>query len=247
MHRAALAVALAAILGPAAAASVAHAQIRSAEDCDAAILASPETAREDASLWTRLGGGTVAELCEAAALEAMGATASAARLLTELAQDRRRAHPADLRAAIYADAARLWLDAGRPDRARAALDNLDRIARATPDDLLLRARIAAAVADWPAALASLDALIAVAPGDARAHALRAAALRRSGDLGAARDAAEGALALAPTLPEALFEAAAAAAETGDVAAAETLWLELIEISPDHDLANLARRNLVTPD
>lgn len=238
MHRAVLALAL--ILPPAA-----HAEIRSAGDCAAAVAENPEAAREDAAVWTRLGGGTPAELCEAAALEAMGATLSAARRLTELAGDRRRAHPPDLRAAIYLDAARLWLDAGRPDLARAALANRARLTPATAESLTLGARAAAAAGDWPGALETLDALIALRPDDARAHALRAAALRRSGDPAAALTEARAALALAPTMPEALFEAAAAEAESGDALAAETLWLRLIAAHPDHDLATLARRNLVT--
>lgn len=242
MHRAALALALAA-----AAAGPGRAEIRSAADCAAAVAADPQAAREDAAAWARLGGGFEAEICEAAALEAMGAAGSAALLLTRLAENPRRALPPALRVAIYDDAARLWLDAGRPDLARAVLANLDRLAPADTARLRLASRAAAAEGDWPAALASLDALIAAAPGDAGARALRAAALRLSGDPAAARAEAEAALALAPDLPAALFEAGAAAAEAGDPAAAEAAWLRLIAVHPDHDLATDARRNLAAPE
>ncbi len=225
------------------AASPAAAEIRSPQACDTAIAADPAAAREEAAVWTRLGGGTAAELCEAAALEAMGAAGSAARLLTALGQDRRRAHPLDLRVAILADAARLWLAADRPDLALQTLDAADRLAPTVPARLELRARIAAAAEDWPAATAALDALIAADPKDAAARALRAGALRRAGDAPAARTEAAAALALAPDLPAALFEAGAAAAETGDIAAAEAAWLRLIAAHPDDPLATFARRNL----
>jgi tetratricopeptide (TPR) repeat protein len=227
------------------AAAPAAAEIRSAADCAAAIAEDAAAAREAAAVWTRLGGGAEAEICEAAALEAMGAMGAAALILTELAENRRRALPAALRLAVYEDAARLWLADGRPELAVQVLDNLDRLAPATPDRLRLRARVAAEAGDWPQATAALDALIAAAPDDARARALRAASLRLGGAPYAARAEAEAALALDPDLPEGLFEAAAAAAETGDRAAAATLWRRLIAAHPDHELATLARRNLAS--
>jgi tetratricopeptide (TPR) repeat protein len=227
----------------AALAAPAAAEIASQSDCQVAIAADPAAAREEAAVWTRNGGGVNARLCEAAALAAMGATATAARLLTALATNPNRAMSIELRILALIDGARLWLDAGAPDLAGAALD---RAAQLAPDDAripILRARIAAADGDWPAALAALDARLDVAPDDAPARALRAAALRRSGDPEAAAAEADRALALVPGLPEALFEAAAARAELGDEAGAETLWLELIATHPDHPLATPARRNL----
>src|SRR5690606_33746399 len=123
--------------------------------------------------WTRRGGGAEARLCEAAALAAMGATATAARLLTALAANPNRAMGVQSRATALIDAARLWLDAGAPDLASEALDSA---ARLTPDEreiALVRADIAAAEGDWPAALAALDARLAADPEDAPARALRA--------------------------------------------------------------------------
>ncbi|MBP7240437.1 hypothetical protein [Amaricoccus sp.] len=222
-------------------AAPATAEIRDAAGCKAAIAASPETAREEASIWKRLGGGTEAELCEAAALEAMQAYGSAALILTNLAENKRRLLAPALRVAIYEDAARLWLNDARPDLTLAILDNLDRVAPPrTEARLILRARAQAAEGDHAGAAATLAA---AEPGDAEAKALRAAALRLGGDPQAARAEAEAALALAPDLPAGLFEAGAAAAETGDAAAAEALWLRLIAAHPDHPLATDARRNL----
>jgi tetratricopeptide (TPR) repeat protein len=221
----------------------ARAEITSPEECRAAVAADPAAAREDAAAWTRRGGGAEARLCEAAALAAMGATASAARLLTALATNPNRAMSARDRANALIDGARLWIDAGAPDLAAAALDRAEQLAPEDREIALLRAEVAAAEGDWPAALAALDARLAVDPADAPARALRAAALRYAGDPNAARDEADRALGLAPELPEALFEAAAARAELGEDAAAIELWLRLLAAHPEHPLADPARRNL----
>lgn len=184
-----------------------------------------------------------ARLCEAAALEAMGATASAARLLTGLAQNPNRAMSRNLRVVTLADAARLWLEAGVPSEAAAALDAAEDIAPPDAERDVLRARVAAAEENWPGAIAALDRALATDPTDAEARVLRAAALRLSGDPQAARAEADRARADAPDLPAALFEAAAARAELGETAEAARLWLSLLERFPDHDLAAAARRNL----
>ena len=87
----------------------AAAEIRSAEDCAAAVAADPATAREEAALWARTGGGVPARLCEADALAALGAHGSAALLLTRVAESRNRAMPAPLRAVVFEDAAGVWI------------------------------------------------------------------------------------------------------------------------------------------
>lgn len=221
----------------------ARAEISSPEECRAAVAADPVAAREDAAAWTRAGGGAAARLCEAAALAEMGATATAARLLTALATNPNRAMGVQTRATALIDATRLWLDAGAPELASAALDTAERLTPENPEIPLLRAHAAAAGGDWPAALAALDTRLADEPDDAAARALRAAALRNAGDPAAAREEADRALGLAPDLPEALFEAAAARAELGEDAAAIELWLRFLGDHPDHPLAAASRRNL----
>ncbi|WP_299134124.1 hypothetical protein [uncultured Amaricoccus sp.] len=219
------------------------AEITRVEDCAPAIAADPAAAREQASVWYRLGGGTAARLCEASALEAMGADATAAQLLTGLAQNTNRVMSVPLRVSIIEDAGRLWLAAGRADLARETLASADRLSPPSAARLILRARAEAAEDDWTAAEASLSAALAEEPDNARARALRAATLRQLGDPAAALAEANRARAEDPDLPEAMFEAAAALAETGDTEAASQLWLDLIETHGDGDLAVLARRNL----
>jgi tetratricopeptide (TPR) repeat protein len=223
--------------------AAAGAEIRSADACAAAVAADPARAREEAAVWSRMGGGLPARLCEAEALSALGAHGTAAELLTRLAENPNRAMSAGLRATVLGDAAAAWLDAGRADLARAVLAQADRFAEPTADRLVLRARAEAAAADWPAAQASLEAALARTPDDALTQALLAAALRHQGDPQGALVAADRALALAPGLPEGLFEAAAARAETGDAASAARLWRELLRRHPTSSLAEAARLNL----
>ncbi|PZQ52552.1 MAG: hypothetical protein DI556_02570 [Rhodovulum sulfidophilum] len=219
------------------------ADIASASECEAAIKANPALAREQAARWSRLGGGTEARLCEAAALEALGADATAAQLLTGLAQNPNRAMGADLRATTYEDAARLWLRLDRPDLARDALLSANRLTEPEPARFVDLARAEAGLGNWAAARDALDQALALDPGDAGAIALRAATLRHLDDPAAALADARRALALAPDQPEALFEEGAALATQGDTEAAAAAWTRLIEAHPDSDLAAPARRNL----
>ncbi len=135
------------------------------------------------SVWKRLGGGTEAELCEAEALEAMGAFGSAARILTGLGENAKRALPLALRAAVLEDAARLWLADGRPDLARQGWPISRGCAAAAPTQLMLAARAEAGLGRWSAAAATLatadrgGAAERRGPCPARG---RAAAGRRSG-------------------------------------------------------------------
>jgi tetratricopeptide (TPR) repeat protein len=224
-------------------AAPASAQIASPEDCTAAIARDPALAREDAALWYRMGGGTPARLCEAAALEAMGAYGTAAHLLTRTAENPNRAISAPLRRTLFEDASRLWLASDQPGLALETLAAAQALGGLSRDGALTAARAHAAQEDWPAAQATLAALIADRPEDPGLRALLAAALRRGGDPEAGLAEAEVALARDPTQPEALFEAGAALAELGRNDEATGSWLALLAANPNHDLAPSARANL----
>ena len=225
------------------AAAPAHGEIRSAEDCAAAVAADPAAAREDAALWQRTGGGVPARLCEAAALSALGANATAARLLTNLAENPNRAIGRALRAVIFTDAARQWLDADQPDLAAAALDRADALAAAPPDRQVLRARVAAAAGDWPAAQCR--------PRDgARRRPRRRpgprAPRRRAPQPGRPGGGARRGRDRPPPRPGPARGAVRdrrGARRDRRRRRRQRLWLELIEKHPDSDLAALARANL----
>lgn len=231
------------ILAACLAAMPASAEIRSAGACAPAIAEDAAKAREEAALWVRTGGGVPARICEAAALEALGALATAALLLGTLAAERNTVMAADLRATIFADAAGLWREAGRPDLARAALAAADRLVAPDAGSLTARARAEAEGGDWAAADASLAAALALSPDDAEILALRAATLRHTGAVDDALATARKARARAPDLAEAQFEEAAAVAESGDALAAIPLWQGLIADHPGTPLAEAAARNL----
>jgi tetratricopeptide (TPR) repeat protein len=217
-------------------------EIRSAAECGPAVAADAAAAREAAAHWFRHGGGAEARLCEAAALEALGAHATAAALLTRLAENPNRVLPRRLRATILADAARLWLAAGHPETAQAALASSERLAPPDAEVLLTMARAAAALGAWPEARDALDRILAEAPDHALARSLRAATLRAAGETAAALAEARAALEASPGLAEARFEEAAALAELAQTEAAVAAFLDLAADAPDHDLAPLARSN-----
>ncbi len=218
-------------------------EITKPEECAPAIAANPEAAREAAAVWSRLGGGAPARLCEAAALEAMGATVTAAQMLTALGENDNRALVPAARASILEDAGRLWLLSDRPDISLKLLISADKITRPSADRWILRARAEAAEQNWAAAEASLGKALADRPADALALSLHAATLRHLDRPEAALIEARKALVLDPDLAEALFESAAALKATGQSREADQLWLRLIEVDPGSDLAALARQNL----
>lgn len=221
----------------------ADAAIRSMAECRAAIAADANRAREEAAQWVRFGGGAEARVCEARALEALGARKNAAVILTETASDRGNGLPAATRANLLREAGRLWLALGEPALANATLSAVLEIVKEDADTLALRAEALGRLRLWPAAVDDLTRALALDPARADILALRAAARRRTEDKAGALADAEAALAILPHLPEALFEKGASLALLGRTDAALDVWFRLIELHPDSEMAALARRNI----
>lgn len=224
-------------------ATASNAEINSVETCRTAIAEDPQVAREDASVWFRNGGGVPARLCEAAALEEMGANATAARILTGMAANPNRAMDAVLRATIFADGARLWLVSGRPDLTLEALRQAETLVVPDSDLIILRARAQAALDDWPAALVTVSPLAEQLPGNADLQALLAATLLENGKLPEAKEAAQRALTIEPALPQGLFQMAKAEAALGNTTEASRLLLQIINTWPNDPIADQARQQL----
>ncbi|HEU0223747.1 MAG TPA: tetratricopeptide repeat protein [Paracoccaceae bacterium] len=221
----------------------AGAEIRSMAECVAAIGTRPSVAREEAAQWATFGGGAEAKACEARALEALGAKTTAAVILTEVASDRGNGLPAATRAALLRDAGRLWLEEGQPAVAREALTRGLDIGPADPDALAMRGEASGRLGLWPDAVRDLTEALKLAPGRADILALRAAAKRKSRDPAGGLEDAEAALANLPHLEEALFEKGACLAVLGRIPEALDVWFRLIELHPESEMAELARRNI----
>lgn len=142
--------------------------LTSLSDCDNAIVADPARAREAAARWITEGGGGQARLCEAFALDATGATGTAAIRFTEIAQDPNIALSAPQRAAAFLEAARLWEDVGQLTLARETLEAAQSL-DPNGDIPLHIARIALALRDGETARAMLAYLGEAAPPLLRAE------------------------------------------------------------------------------
>ena len=161
----------------------AKAEIRTLEACAAAIEEDADGALSEAARWITLGGGAAARLCEASALQALGADRLAAMKLTELAQDPGVALSADERAVLFIDASAIWRADGQ---ALLAKETADRAVRLTPhvpgSSMTLNARDARLALAWAQsdlgeveqARALVTDLLRDAPDDPDALALRAA-------------------------------------------------------------------------
>lgn len=205
-------------------ATPARAEIASLADCETRIAAAPTAAREEAARWVALGGGTPARLCEAMALDALGATRTAAVKLTQLGQDTRAAMEPAERAAILANAGHLWLSLGAAALARDTLRTARSLDPGTTLEPLAEAELA--LGDWGAAAEVLTALIERAPSETL-YRLRALTFRQQGRL----DAAGADLARAGDGPDARLERAALLAAQGNRTAAAEILLALIRAQP----------------
>ncbi|MEL6235568.1 MAG: tetratricopeptide repeat protein [Pseudomonadota bacterium] len=217
--------------------------LTSMAQCMQRISQDPQRAREEAAQWLVLGGGAEARACEARALEALGARATAAVILVEVAADWGNGLPAFSRAAMMRDAGRLWLAEGNFVIAEQALTQAISIGLDDADTRVMRAEARGRQGLWTGAISDLDTALASHPDRADLLALRAAARRKSGDTDGALTDAEAALALLPTFPEALFEKGAALAVSGRIPDALAVWFELIRLHPETEMAELARRNM----
>lgn len=211
------------------------------EHCLAMAEEDPHGARSFAENWTMQGGGEAAEHCAALAMLSLGEAQRAAESLERIAMRSQAGLAA--RAAVFGQAGRAWIAAGRPDRAHAALTLALALTPADPDLLTERAMALLAL-DRPAeALADAEAVVAQAPARAEAWVLRASALRRLERLQPATESIARALALEPRNAEALLERGLIRLALGDPAGARADWEAVMELDPDGMAADLAAQNL----
>lgn len=212
-------------------------------ECRQRIAQNPTLAREEAAIWSTFGGGAEALVCEARALEELGARTSAARILTEVATDRGNGLPAATRALLLREAGRLWLVTRQPRLTIKTLTSANELARADIETLSMLAEAHAQLGEWDNALQELTEGLELDPTRADLMTLRAAAKRKSGDPAGALTDSEAALRLLPAYMEAMFEKGAALALLDRMPEALDVWFKLIELDPDGPMADLARRNI----
>jgi tetratricopeptide (TPR) repeat protein len=212
----------------------------SAAECQAAIAADAEAAREAAAQWVLSGGGAEARLCEAAALTALGAIGTAAEKLTMLAQDRGVNLSAGLRAQILEDAGGLWLDAGQPKIAAEVLDAALQLAAPDVGRLLATVQAHRSAGNMRDARAILELLVAQYPDEPDALALAAEFALLQDQATRALELAGAALRRDPAHAEAMFRRAEAYARLGQRERAAEAWLALVAAHPGTDIADRAR-------
>ncbi len=225
-------------------ATPASGQVRDPEACQALAASDPGTAVEAAREWSRFGGDVPAGVCEALALEAMGALGTAGRRLEELARSAPEADLADAdRAALLEIAAGFHLRSGMPGAALAAAEAGLALPGASPLLNRLKGQALTELGEPQQALVALNAALAERPDDVTGLKLRAR-LRREAEAaqGALADAAE-AVRLAPEDPGSWFEKGAAEAALGRNAEARESLLTAISLDREGLVGNAARVEL----
>lgn len=187
------------------------------ESCLAGSIDAPAAQRERAARELALGGGTPWRICEALALEAMGARRAAATALSELAQDQTAGLDPEDRAELADAASALWQEVGQFRLARLLAQSGDR--------LVTLARAEASVGDWQGLLETLDRLGAVKGSDR--PLLRARALIELGQSTRAREV----LAPLPRTPTSELERARLQLEMGETADAAARLASIATMDP----------------
>ena len=204
--------------------------VRAYQACLDRVARDPVAGREAAGEWLRFGrGGVQASLCEANALAALGAHASAARSLQEAAPTA----PKSVKAELLALAAEFWLAGGRGPEAEAAA-NAALTAAAEGDPLRVaalrvRARLRLAEGAWTAAAIDLTGALGLAAPGERAGLRAARARARNGmeDAAGALADADAALAADSALAAAWLEKGRAELALGRPDAARESLLQAI--------------------
>jgi tetratricopeptide (TPR) repeat protein len=215
--------------------------VRDPDACAARVAQDPARGLEAAREWSRFGGGASAAVCEALALERLGAFSAAAGRLEELARDApAETYDAGQRAELLELAAGFRLRGGAPAAALKAAESGIALAPGRAGLRRLRGEALAELGRGAAARGALDAALSRDPGDLAARLLRARLRREAGDAAGARDDARAARDIAPEAPRAWLELGAAEAALGARAAARESLLRAIELDREGPVGARAR-------
>ncbi len=216
------------------------------EQCLALTRTDPEKGFEAAIDWRDTGGGNAALHCTAVALAELGQFQEAATRLEQLADKMANLAP-QARAAVVGQAGAAWWQAGRTDRAYAALTTALDLDPDNVDLLVTRGEVLAGAANFWEALDDFNEALARTPDRVDALIFRAAAYRYVDALDLARDDLQRALALDADNPDALVERGMVRRLDGDTAGARADWLRILQVAPGSPAGDIARDNIARLD
>jgi tetratricopeptide (TPR) repeat protein len=166
------------------------------QDCIALVEADIDRGRAAAQQWTDEGGGANAQHCLAIADIAAGFAKLGAVRLEQIAQ-RKDAGDDLIRARLLSQAARAWLEAGKPDLAEAATNAAFELAPGAGELYLTAAKVYAAQEKWLQVVAAVRTASKSGFVSADTYVLSGRAHIALGDYVAAADDVVDALTLEP--------------------------------------------------
>ena len=200
----------------------------------------PGAAASEARAWIKEGGGDAAKHCAAAADLALGRPKDAAEAFELLAAT---GGPPQRQAALLAQAADAWVQAGSPDRAIAVLTEALGLLPGDAKLLIDRARAEVDLGRFGEAADDLTRAIDADSLNAEAYVLRASALRRAGRLDEAAFDVDTALMFDRHNPDALLERGLLRRAAGDTSGAREDWQMVMKIAPGSAAALMAAKHL----
>lgn len=216
------------------------------ERCMELARVEPAQAYPQAFQWRVTGGGGLAaEHCEAVALFNLQQYEEAAKRFHDVAEGS-TTEAVSLRAQAYDQAARAWLLAQKPERARTEYDAALKLAPKDADLLIGRAQAEGTAHDYWAAIDDLNAALDVDGKRTDALVLRAAAYRHidSGNaVDLALDDVNRAIGIDARFADAYLERGTLYAMKGDYAGARQDWAKTQELAPGGFAAQQAKANV----
>jgi tetratricopeptide (TPR) repeat protein len=203
---------------------------------------NPKEGLEKAKTWKEQGGGFYADHCIAMALFQLGDYAGAAKRFEELATAM-LGMPAKERALALDQAGQSWLNAGAPDRAKAAFDAALALNGEDPDLLVDRASAFYDLKQYWDAIDDLNRAAELAPRRADIYIYRGTAYRLVDSPDLALEDIERGLALAPHSPIGLLERGNLRQLKGDIAGARKDWSEVVKLAPTTSEGKSAKAKL----
>ncbi|HET6618409.1 MAG TPA: tetratricopeptide repeat protein [Dongiaceae bacterium] len=210
--------------------------------CMALLDRDAAGALDSAVAWEKQGGGDPARHCKALALIRTGQVEDGALELERVGEAMPQ-NDAPLAAELFAQAGQAWTRSGNLQRALYAQNQGLKLNPKDVDLLIDRAMTYGNSGMYFEALDDLNAAADLTPDNPDIDAMRAAAYRQLETPDLAEENVERALKLSPSHPAALLERGYLRRAKGDAEGARKDWLTVIQVMPNTDIAEEARKNI----